>query len=131
MSIASILLGPVASLADKALDRFVPDPAERAKAALELQKLMADQMTTELKAARDIIVAEANSGSWLAQNWRPIIMLWFAGLVGAHWMGFTPENLPTEQVLKLLDIVYFGIGGYVVGRSAEKTIPKIAEALRK
>ncbi len=49
-------------------------------------------------------------------------MLWFAGLVGAHWLGFTPPNLPEAVVLKLLSIVQVGVGGYVVGRSAEKVV---------
>ena len=47
-------------------------------------------------------------------------MLTFVGLIVAHWLGFTPDNLPSEQVMALLDIVKIGLGGYVVGRSAEK-----------
>jgi hypothetical protein len=34
-------------------------------------------------------------------------------------------------VLKLWDIVELGIGGYVIGRSAEKIVPSIADAMRK
>jgi len=51
-----------------------------------------------------------------------MIMLWFAGLVGAHWLGFTPENLSEESIARLLDIVQVGLGGYVIGRSAEKVV---------
>ena len=47
-------------------------------------------------------------------------MLWFAGLVGAHWLGFTPENLSQDTVNHLLTIVQVGVGGYVIGRSGEK-----------
>ena len=47
-------------------------------------------------------------------------MLFFAGLVGAHWLGFTAENLTEPQVIALLNIVKVGIGGYVIGRSGEK-----------
>lgn len=47
-------------------------------------------------------------------------MVWFAALVGAHWLGFTPENLSQESVNHLLTIVQIGIGGYVLGRSGEK-----------
>lgn len=47
-------------------------------------------------------------------------MLWFAGLVGAHWLGFTPENLSQVTVDNLLSIVQVGVGGYIIGRSGEK-----------
>ena len=54
-------------------------------------------------------------------------MLWFAGLVGAHWLGFTPPNLPVEVVNNLLDIVQVGVGGYVLGRSGEKMVKAYKE----
>ena len=47
-------------------------------------------------------------------------MIWFAVLVGAHWLGFTPAGLGEETILSLLDIVQVGIGGYVLGRTGEK-----------
>lgn len=130
MNPLAALLQPLTTVATKVLDRFIPDPTQRAEAIMEMQRLLISEKATELKVARDIIVAEAKSGSWLTQNWRPITMLWFAGLVGAHWLGYTPENLPEEQVEKLLDIVQIGIGGYVVGRSAEKVLPKVAEVFK-
>jgi len=74
----------------------------------------------ELDSAMKIIVAEAQSGSWLAQNWRPITMLTFVALIVAHWLGFTPQNMPEAQVMALLEIVKVGLGGYVLGRSGEK-----------
>ena len=40
----------------------------------------------------------------------------------AHWLGFTPPNMATEEVNALLDIIKIGLGGYVLGRSAEKTM---------
>ena len=49
-------------------------------------------------------------------------MLTFVGLIVAHWLGFTAENLSEGQVLALLGIVKVGLGGYVVGRSVEKGI---------
>ena len=47
------------------------------------------------------------------------MMLTFAGLMVAHWFGFTAPNIP-ESVQTLLNIILVGIGGYTVGRSAEK-----------
>ena len=104
------------------IDKFVADKdeAEKLKANIALEAMKAD--SEELKAATSVILAEANGESWLQRNWRPMLMLWFAGLVGAHWLGYTPAGLGEETVLKLLDIVQVGIGGYVLGRSGEKMV---------
>lgn len=103
-----------------AIDKVLPDKdkAEELKAAITLAML--DQGSRELAGAVEIIKAEAQGDSWLQRNWRPGLMVWFAGLIGAHWLGFTPPNLPADIVGKLLDIVQVGIGGYVIGRSVEK-----------
>jgi hypothetical protein len=106
----------ISSLVDKAF----PDKTESEKIKGQLTSQALTMQGQELKSATDIIVAEAQGESWLQRNWRPLVMLWFGGLVGAHWLGFTPENLSQDTVNHLLDIVQVGIGGYVVGRSAEK-----------
>ena len=84
------------------IDKFVADKdeAEKLKANIALEAMKADN--EELKAATSVILAEANGESWLQRNWRPLLMLWFAGLVGAHWLGYTPAGLGEETVLKLL-----------------------------
>lgn len=116
------LIGPIAGLIGKAIDKAVPDKseAERLKAQITMEAM--SQQHAELQGAVDIILAEARGESWLQRNWRPMLMLLFAGLVAAHWLGFTPENLSQETVNHLLDIVQVGIGGYVLGRSAEKVV---------
>ena len=110
----------VGKLINKVIDKAVPDKdlAEKLKAEAAKQTLEMDH--AELRAASDIILAEAKGESWLQRNWRPMLMLWFAGLVGAHWLGYTPANLSQETIDHLLTIVQVGVGGYVVGRSAEK-----------
>ena len=82
-------------------------------------------------AAADIVKAEAQSSSWLASNWRPVTMLIFVALIVARWFGWAAPNLAEEEYIKLWDIVQLGLGGYVIGRSAEKIVPSIAEALKK
>jgi hypothetical protein len=58
-------------------------------------------------------------------------MLTFAGLIVARWFGWAAPNLSEAEYLKLWSIVELGLGGYVIGRSAEKIIPGVAEALKK
>lgn len=116
------VIGAVSGLIGKVIDKAFPDKtqANELKAAVDRELIALD--SAELKSATAIITAEANGESWLQRNWRPLLMLWFAALVGAHWLGFTPANLPESVVNNLLDIVQVGIGGYVIGRSAEKGV---------
>lgn len=102
------------------LDKIFPDAEKKQEAKLRLLEL---EQTGELKAlaARsNIVMAEAQGESWLQRNWRPMTMVWFSILVGAYWFGFTPENLSANAIQDLFTLVQIGLGGYVVGRSAEK-----------
>lgn len=90
------------------------------EAAIKLRRIEADLEATLIEGRAQVVTAEADGEGWLQRNWRPLTMLWFAGLVGAHWLGLTPENLDPAAVSQLMDIVQLGIGGYVIGRSAEK-----------
>ncbi len=96
-----------------------------AQAELASKALEYEQTVTEAQSA--VIVAEAKSEGLLTRTWRPTVMLFFSALVGAHWLGFTPDNLDPAAVLELLAIVKYGLSGYVVGRSGEK----IAKTLTK
>lgn len=111
---------PVINLVSGFIDKFVKDKdaAEKIKSSIALEAMKSD--SEELKAATSVILAEASGESWLQRNWRPLLMIWFAVLVGAHWLGFTPAGLGEETILSLLDIVQVGIGGYVLGRTGEK-----------
>ena len=104
------------------VDKFVPDKDLAQKIKAEIAERGDELEGKALEAQKAIIVAEAQSGTWLAQNWRPVTMLTFVGLITAHWLGFTSENIGDQEVLSLLEIVKVGLGGYVIGRSAEKSI---------
>ena len=91
-----------------------------------------NRIEQELNAQKEIIIAEATGHSWLQRNWRPITMLVFVYIVAHNYIIaplFSLQELPIPpdmwQLLKL------GIGGYVIGRSAEKIAPTIAEAITK
>ena len=74
-----------------------------------------------LEGQTSIVVAEAQGGSWLQKSWRPITMLVFLGLVVLDSFGLLAFRLADEAWL----LLQIGLGGYVVGRSAEKLAPKI------
>lgn len=123
------LLGAVAPMVKtlfNTIDKTIDNKAEAEKIKQSIQQQLLSGQLKELEAQAQIITAEAK-GSWLQRNWRPILMLVFAGLVVAHWFGFTAPNIPESVQNSLLNIVMIGVGGYVVGRSGEK----IADKLKK
>lgn len=90
-----------------------------------VQGLNYEQAQLEAKAA--IITAEAKSSNLLVSSWRPITMLTFLVLVVCDSFGWLANPL-AEQAWTLLQI---GLGGYVVGRSVEKVVPAVTEAMKK
>lgn len=81
------------------------------------------------EAAAGIVKAEAQSVHWLTANWRPLTMLTFVSLIVARWFGWDTGNLSEAEAIELWGIVKLGLGGYVIGRSAEKVMPQLVEAL--
>ena len=57
-------------------------------------------------------------------------MLTFGGLIVARWLGYSAPGISEAEILKLWSIVEFGLGGYIVGRSVEKVVPQITDALK-
>nr|WP_289108757.1 3TM-type holin [uncultured Halomonas sp.] len=90
------------------------------QAAIKLREVEASLTQALIQQRGSVVTAEANGESWLQRSWRPLTMLFFVALIGAHWLGFTDDSVSDEVVLSVLDLVQIGIGGYVIGRSAEK-----------
>jgi len=76
------------------------------------------------EAKRDIIVAEAQSDSWITRSWRPILMLLFGGMTAYAFV--TGHPLPED----LWTVIKIGLGGYIGGRSLEKVVPGVVGALK-
>ena len=117
------LIGTIGGKVLDIVDDVVEDKDEANKLKFQIQKQLMESKTTELEAQARIVLAEAQ-GSWLQRNWRPMLMVTFAGLVVAHWFGLTASNIPESVQNSLLNIVMVGVGGYVAGRSAEKVADK-------
>lgn len=128
------ILGILGKIAGTVAERVFPDPAQELK-RLELQQALQAavlERTSEIeKAAADVVKTEAQGSSWLQRTWRPITMLVFVALIVARWLGWSAPNLSEAEALKLWDIVEIGLGGYVIGRSAEKVLPGIVEAMKR
>lgn len=122
------MIGELLELGGKLIDRLFPDQTERDKAKVALLELQQRGELADLAGRIQVVTAEAQSNHWLAANWRPILMLVFGGLIVARWMGWSAPNMGEAEALKLWDIVNVGLGGYVMGRSAEKLAPVLASA---
>ena len=112
------------------IDRFFPDPAQKAAAQLQLLEMTQKGELAVFSAQADIVKTEAASEHGLTAMWRPITMLTFTALIVARWFGFAAPDLTEAEYLKLWDIVQLGLGGYVIGRSAEKIVPSVVTALK-
>ena len=121
----------VLNVGSKIIDRLWPDPAQRDAAKLALLEMTQKGELAEFTARADIVKTEAASEHWLAANWRPLLMLTFGALIVARWFGWAAPNLSEAEYIKLWSIVELGLGGYVIGRSAEKIVPAVAGALKK
>lgn len=82
----------------------------------ELLTKVIDYETQLLDSKAKIITAEATGQSWIQRNWRPITMLTFLVLVVLDSFGVLASPLAPEA----WTLLQIGLGGYVVGRSAEK-----------
>lgn len=119
------------NLGSQIIDRVWEDPTQREQGRLRLLELAQQGELAKFSGQVQVVSTEAASSHWLAANWRPILMLTFGGLIVARWMGWAAPDLTEAEYIKLWDIVELGIGGYVIGRSAEKIIPTIAAAMGK
>lgn len=116
--------------------RVIPDPAAQAQAQLALAQLAAskeagevDAQLKQFLAGAGIIQAEAQSANWLTSAWRPLTMLTFVALIVCRVFGITSFHVPDAEYMTLWDLVKLGLSGYVIGRSAEKTVPAVIGAI--
>jgi len=124
------LLNPVTKLVDD-LHTSEEERLQIKSGLFQIQATLAARMMEYearlVEAKAKVITAEANGQSWMQRNWRPITMLTFLFLVVADTFGWTAFRLAPEA----WTLLQIGLGGYVIGRSAEKITPKITEVMRK
>lgn len=126
-AILGLLGGPVAKIIDKA----VPDKDLATKIKAEIQSEALKQDSELSIAGANIIKAEVQSDSFAARNWRPHLMYLIMGLLVFNGVAvplteaFSEVDLPileawTAIPSEMWTLLQIGLGGYVVGRSAEK-----------
>jgi hypothetical protein len=112
--------GGVVKEVGNVIDKLFTSEEERIKAKNEVFKVLQEQQLELQKLQTEVILAEAN-GNWLQRSWRPILMLAF-GFIVIYVKFIAPLfSLPIPPLEnEFWNLLQLGIGGYVVGRSAEK-----------
>jgi predicted small secreted protein len=132
-AIAAPILQPLFGIIDQA----VPDKDLAATLKADIQKAVIDVQIKTLESQRDIIIAEAQGGSWLQRTWRPMFMvLLMASLVVSVVGGMAGYG---EDIAAGWDsindsawlLMQIGLGGYIGGRTVEKATKTIAPAIRR
>jgi len=121
------MLGAVAPLAKilfSTVEKAVPDKDLQAKLKAELQTQLLQSHTQELQAAARIVEAEAKS-NWFVSSWRPLLMyvlifiLIWNYVLGPVVLFFFKASITIELPGDVWTLLNVGLGGYVIGRSAE------------
>ena len=129
------LLEPVTKLVDVVYDSPTEKAEARAKLMMiqgEILKEVSNFESILVEAQSKIIIAEAQSQSWLTRNWRPLLMLDFIIIIFwnhfvAEVFGVTPATIPDH----MWSVIKIGVGGYIGGRTFEKVAPKVIQILKK
>jgi hypothetical protein len=119
----------------EAFDKNFTSDKERLDAKEKLIE-QANELVTNLQEAQKQVLLSETSGNWLQRSWRPIIMLSFGFIVVYTYFiqpAFLPQAVKVSDILpeKFWTLLEIGFGGYIIGRSAEKTASSVATIINK
>ena len=117
---------PIISALFKTVDKVVDSKEEKEKIKAKIQEQALAGEMKEISTAANIILAEAKSESWLARSWRPLLMMVAIVIIANNYLLVPYANALFDFgiMLELPDALWtlltIGVGGYSIGRSAEK-----------
>ena len=127
-----VLKGPLREILDKA----IPDADLKARLESEIATRLSVEAQARMAARGAVLEAEITRGSWLARNWRPVLMLFIMFLLAIYGLllpladfalgsriPFNPRwgDIPAP----LWDLLAISVGGYIGGRSVEKIVSNL------
>lgn len=124
-----LLFGPLLELGKGMIDRLFPDPAEKARAEMELLKMTQDGDLKQILGQLQINAKEAENPSIFVAGWRPAAG--WAGVIGLlyacvghpllSWMA-TVKGWPTPPAVDS-DTLLYVLGG-MLGLGGLRTLEK-------
>lgn len=131
MGILDTVVKPISDIINGTIEKVVGDKSQREKLKGELDQKLADNIPEliehELESRKQIIISES-TGSPIQKSWRPALMYVVIFLVAHNHILYPylriiwPDAPMLEIPPDLWDLMTLGVGGYVVGRSAEKSV---------
>ena len=125
-----MILGPILDIGKTLLDRFIPDPAKKAEAEMEMFKMAADGELKQVIAQLEINAKEAMHPSVFVAGWRPFFG-WCGGFAFLYSTLFQPMMAwygasrgwptPPDINMDLLWVVITGMLGIGGLRTFEKS----------
>lgn len=121
-----MIVGVIAPLISKVIDKTMPNKEEAEKAKAEARLLLLEHSGEMDKIAGEIVLAEAKSDKSLTSQWRPVLMLSITAilinnfLIAPYADAMFGVSVMLEMPNELWQLLNIGVGGYVVGRSGEK-----------
>lgn len=109
------------------IDNLSANSKEKEKLKADVSRTIMEHLDSMAQVQKDIIITEAK-GNWLQRSWRPLVMLSFAFVVLLGVFIPIPLLNNSSPFWSLLEI---GLGGYVIGRSAEKITTNITNLKRR
>jgi len=127
MGITDFLKGLVSPITDL-VGKAIPDKDLAAQLSTQIEALIINADTSVVTEQAGVIKAEAQGESWLQRNWRPITMMVFVAIVANNFIiapyaqAIVHQSVSVPTPPDLWELIKIGLGGYVVGRSAEKMV---------
>lgn len=131
-----LLIGQLFELGSNIINRLFPDPAEKAKAELELLKMTQDGDLKQVLAQLEINAKEAQHSSLFVSGGRPLF-LWIGGFGFGYAVLLQPflawisliKGWPQPPTLNI-DLLWVVVSG-LLGISGYRTIEKIKQVASK
>lgn len=119
------VIGDLLKTVNGIIESFTSNSKEKKKLKTEVSYAIIQSIDKVIEAKKEVIITEAK-GNFLQRSWRPIIMLAFAGVV---LLGIFIDIPMLKDSSPFWDVLEMGLGGYVIGRSAEKVAQSIGKKL--
>ena len=137
-------IGAILDVGMKLVDKFFPDPEQKAKAQVELLKMQQDgelaKMQADMAENKELtarLQADMSSDSWLSKNIRPMTLIFILAAYFLFAMMSAFGNNANEKYVELLGqwgmlIMSFYFGGRTLEKIMDmKAKEKVAEAEAK
>ena len=127
-----LLLGPVLEIGKRIIDNIFPDPAQKAKAELEMMVLLQTQDLQKVLGQLEVNAAEAANPHLFVAGWRPFVG-WCCGL-GFLWAAIGQSVFAYVAAVKGwpappevdTDVLLYVLGG-MLGLGTLRSVEKIKD----